>query len=84
MPEDVDSRYKKIIKVADKYKVDLAKAAIQFSYAPKVVDTVLVGGSKPYQPIENEKAFDVNIPSEFWVELKKEGLIDERCETPQF
>ncbi|UAB83703.1 aldo/keto reductase [Zunongwangia sp. SCSIO 43204] len=84
MPEDVDSRYKKMIKIADKYDVDLAKAAIQFSYAPKVVDTVLAGASKPYQNVENVKAFDVKIPKDFWVELKNEGLIDERCETPQF
>ena len=77
-------RHIEIQVLADKYKVDLAKVAIQFSYAPKVVDTVLVGASKPYQPIENEKALNVKIPKDFWVDLKSEGLIDERCETPQF
>ncbi|MFD1095622.1 aldo/keto reductase [Salegentibacter chungangensis] len=82
MPEDIDGRYKAIVKLADKYEVDLAAASIQFSYAPGVVDTVLAGASRPEQVRENSRAFEVKIPSEFWAELKEKGLIDERAETP--
>ena len=82
MPEDINQRYKEILKIAKKHDVDLAAASIQFSYAPKVVDTVLAGASKPEQVQQNFKAFDAKIPSEFWTDLKKNKLIDERAEIP--
>ena len=82
MPKDKVEKLNGIKDVAEKYKVDLSKASIQFSYAPKVVNTVLAGASKPEQVKENMQAFDYKIPADFWKELKEKGLIDNRCETP--
>lgn len=83
MPDDKVKQLNGMKEVAEKYDVDLSKASIQFSYAPKVVNTVLAGASKPEQVEENMKAFDAKILSGFWQELKERNLIDSRCETPE-
>ncbi len=82
MPDDISQRYKKILKIAKKYKVDLIAASLQFSLAPKCVGTVLAGASKPEQVQENIKVFEKKIPSEFWSELKQENLIEQKAEIP--
>jgi D-threo-aldose 1-dehydrogenase len=82
MPVDILERYKKILEIAEKHKVDLVAASLQFSLAPKCVGTVLVGASKPEQVQENMKALEKKIPAEFWSELKQVNLIAEKAEVP--
>ncbi|MAM18492.1 MAG: aldo/keto reductase [Christiangramia sp.] len=82
MPDEKVQKLNAIKKIASKYDVDLSKASIQFSYAPEVVSCVLAGASEPKQVEENMQAFDYKIPKEFWQDLKNEGIIDERAETP--
>lgn len=83
IPEDKLKKFEKIRNIAEKHEVKLSTASLQFSLASKVVNTVLAGASKPEQVRENAKAFDVKIPSDFWKELKDEGLIDKRAEVPE-
>lgn len=82
MPEEKVKKLEGIKKIAKQHGVDLSTAAIQFSYAPKIVNTVLAGASKPEQVRENTRAFEVKIPTEFWKDLKNEDLIDQRAEVP--
>lgn len=82
MPDEKVDKLNKTKKIAEIYNVDLSKASIQFSYAPDVVSCVLAGASKPEQVEENMKSFDYSIPSDFWKELKAEGIIDERAAVP--
>ncbi|SKB30808.1 D-threo-aldose 1-dehydrogenase [Salegentibacter holothuriorum] len=82
MPEDISDRYKKILKLTEKHKVNLVAASLQFSLAPKAADTVLAGASKPEQVKENMKALDEKIPEEFWSDLKEQNLIEEKAEIP--
>ncbi|PKD16166.1 L-fucose dehydrogenase [Salegentibacter salinarum] len=82
MPDDISERYKNILKIAEKHKVNLVAASLQFSLAPKVAGTVLAGASKPEQVQENIKALEEKIPAEFWSDLKKEKLIEEKAEVP--
>lgn len=82
MPEEKVKKLEGIKKIAKQHGVDLSTAAIQFSYAPKIVNTVLAGASKPAQVRENARAFEVKIPTEFWKDLKNEDLIDQRAEVP--
>ncbi|HKJ47723.1 MAG TPA: aldo/keto reductase [Christiangramia sp.] len=82
MPEEKVKKLNGIKEIAQKHNVDLSTASLQFAYAPKIVNTVLAGASKPEQVQENAKAFDIKIPSQFWEDLKKENLIDERAEVP--
>ena len=82
MPKEKTDRLNRMKEIAKKHKVDLSTASLQFSYAPEIVNTVLAGASKPEQVKENAKAFEIKIPSEFWQDLKKENLIDERAAVP--
>ena len=82
MPEEKVKKLEGIKKIAKEHGVDLSTAAIQFSYAPKIVNTVLAGASKPEQVRENFRAFEVKIPTEFWQDLKNKDLIDQRAEVP--
>lgn len=82
MPKEKVERLNKIREIAKRHEVDLSTASLQFSYAPKLVNTVLAGASKPEQVRENARAFDVKIPAAFWSDLKKENLIDNRAEVP--
>ncbi|MCH4822794.1 aldo/keto reductase [Gramella lutea] len=83
MPDEKVKKLNGIKEIAKKHKVDLSTASLQFSYAPQVVNTVLAGASKPEQVRENARAFDVKIKEEFWEDLKKENLIDQRAEVPE-
>lgn len=82
MPEEKVKKLEGIKKIAKEHGVDLSTAALQFSYAPKIVNTVLAGASKPEQVRENFRAFEVKIPTEFWQDLKNKDLIDQRAEVP--
>lgn len=82
MPEEKVKKLEGIKKIAKQHGVDLSTAAIQFSYAPKIVNLVLAGASKPEQVRENARAFEVKIPTEFWQDLKNKDLIDQRAEVP--
>ena len=82
MPDDISDRYKKILKIAEKHKVNLVAASLQFSLAPKAAGTVLAGASKPEQVQENIKALEEKIPVEFWEELKQQNLIEQKAEVP--
>ena len=82
MPDEKVKKLNGIKDIAKKHSVDLSTASLQFSYAPKVVNTVLAGASEPEQVQENAKSFEVKIPQEFWEELKQKNLIDARAEIP--
>ncbi|MGW1455725.1 aldo/keto reductase [Salegentibacter agarivorans] len=82
MPDDISDRYKKILKIAEKHKVNLVAASLQFSLAPKAAGTVLAGASKPEQVEENIKALEEKIPAKFWEELKQQNLIEQKAEVP--
>ncbi|MCF4101862.1 aldo/keto reductase [Gillisia sp. M10.2A] len=83
MPAEIKERYQEIKNIAEAHKVDLSKASMQFSAAPDCVDTLLTGASRPSQVKENVNFKEVQIPTDFWAELKSEGLIDKRAAEPK-
>jgi len=54
----------------------------QFSAAPTVVSGVIPGAWNAAQAKANAESFSVNIPKEFWDDLKKEKLIAANAPTP--
>lgn len=82
IPEGYLEKRKKIETIAQKYKVDLRTAALQFSAAPKVVSSVIPGASTPEQAIQNAASMHVVIPSGFWDDLKREKLIAANAPVP--
>jgi D-threo-aldose 1-dehydrogenase len=82
IPDDLLKRRDRIHVIADKYEVDLRTAALQFSFAPKAVTSVVTGTSKPYQIKDNVRSMDTDIPADFWKELKEEELISSLAPEP--
>ncbi|KOS04691.1 L-fucose dehydrogenase [Flavobacterium akiainvivens] len=82
-PKDVMDKYAKMKKIATAHKVDLRSAALQFTAAPKVVASTIPGIRTAQQAAENYASMSAKIPVDFWAELKKEKLIEERAEVPK-
>lgn len=82
IPEDALNRRQALQQVADRHGVDLRTAALQFSASPDVAAALIVGAKSAAQVLANATAMKTNIPSEFWEELKAEGLIKQGAQVP--
>jgi len=82
-PAGVKEKLESLQKVADRHKVDLRTAALQFCAAPEVVSGVIPGAHTVQQATENAASFGVSIPADFWAELKKEKLIADNAAVPK-
>jgi D-threo-aldose 1-dehydrogenase len=83
-PKDIMDKYAKMKNIALDHKVDLRTAALQFTAAPKVVASTIPGIRTAQQAAENAASMTAKIPTDFWAELKREKLIEERAEVPKF
>jgi D-threo-aldose 1-dehydrogenase len=72
----------KLRTVAGRYGVDLRTAALQFSSAADVAVALVVGARSAQQIQENWNSLQAKIPSEFWAELKQQGLIEKNASLP--
>jgi D-threo-aldose 1-dehydrogenase len=68
--------------VAAQFGADLRTAALQFSAAPDVAAALLVGAHADAQALANVTSMQTTIPPEFWVELKRQNLIEQNSPTP--
>ena len=69
-------------RIARRRGVDLRSAAMQFSAAPDLAAALIVGAASPDQVLENVTSMRTRIPSEFWDELRTEGLIEPTAPVP--
>lgn len=60
---------------AARHGVDLRTAALQFSSAPDVAVSLVVGCANPEQVLADYTSLFTAIPDEFWSDLRSEGLI---------
>ena len=82
-PKTVIEKVTALKLIADRYKVSLAAAALQFPLANPIVSSVIPGPRSSAEVIEILKWFSECIPTEFWTDLKSQGLLDERALTPK-
>jgi D-threo-aldose 1-dehydrogenase len=82
IPESALARRKALRSVAERHGVDLRTAALQFSAAPDVAAALVVGAKSPAQVLANVTAMKTKIPSDFWEDLKMEGLIEPTAPVP--
>ena len=68
--------------VAARYGVDLRTAALQFSSAADVAVALVVGARSAQQIQEDWNSLQAKIPSDFWTELKQQGLIEANAALP--
>ena len=78
----VIEKREKLRAVAARYGVDLRTAAIQFSSAADVAVALVVGARSAQQIQEDYNSLKAKIPSDFWAELKQQGLIHANASIP--
>ena len=60
--------------VANQFGVDIRTAALQFSAAPDVAVSLIVGAHTEAQALANASSMKVTIPQAFWAELKRQKI----------
>jgi D-threo-aldose 1-dehydrogenase len=80
-PEFLEKR-RRLREAADKYGVDLRTAALQFSAAPDVAAALVVGCRSEQQILADYTSMQTKIPTEFWVDLKTQSLIEQNAPVP--
>ncbi|SFT15635.1 aldo/keto reductase [Sphingobacterium wenxiniae] len=82
IPKGMTEKRDKIAEIAKKYNTDIITAAMQFVLAADEFVAIIPGASSTEQIHSNVKAWKAEIPADFWKELKSEGLIYEKAQTP--
>ncbi|WP_312900759.1 aldo/keto reductase [Chryseobacterium taichungense] len=82
IPKGMTEKRDKITEIAKRYDIDIVDAALQFVLAADEFVSIIPGASKPEQVEDNLDALKKNIPTDFWKELKSEGLIYEKAQVP--
>src|SRR3981189_2311133 len=80
-PAAIEKR-EKLRAVAARHGVDLRTAALQFSSAADVAVALVVGARSAQQIQEDWNSLQTKIPSDFWAELKQQGLIEKNASLP--
>lgn len=82
-PVPIIERARRIHEVCQRHGVSPKAAALQFPLAHPAVATVVIGARSPEQIEENSDLMRVEIPPEFWVELRERRILDDRAPVPQ-
>jgi D-threo-aldose 1-dehydrogenase len=81
-PQEMINRVQHIKTIAAQFNVDIKAAALQFSLAHPAVAAVIPGASRPERIAENLALADAQIPADFWLALRKEGLVAANAPLP--
>lgn len=81
-PEEIVTHVSKVKSICDRHGVPMKAAAIQFSLGHPAVASVIVGPRNSEQVRDNLEMFRFPIPSDFWAEIKSEGLLAQEIPTP--
>jgi D-threo-aldose 1-dehydrogenase len=82
-PPEILERVRRIEAVCAQHDVLLPSAALQFPLGHPTVATVIPGTRSPEEVAQNVEIFAPEIPTEFWAELKHEGLLRADAPTPR-
>ena len=82
IPNHIREKYIIVSEVCDRYNVPVPAAALQFSYANKLISSMILGMDRVEQIKQNISFFNHSIPEDLWKELIEKKIIDERCPTP--
>ena len=82
IPNHIREKYIIVSEVCDRYNVPVPAVALQFSYANKLISSMILGMDRVEQIKQNISFFNHSIPNDLWKELIEKKIIDERCPTP--
>lgn len=81
IPKGMEQKRDRIAAIAKDHGTDIITAAMQFILASDEFVAIIPGMSKINQVEDNVKAWKTKIPTDFWKQLKEEGLIYEKAQT---
>lgn len=81
-PAQIVEKVRRVEAVCNRHGTPLKAAALQFPLAHPAVAAVIPGARSPGEVDENVRMFEVEIPADFWSELREEGLIPDAAPTP--
>ncbi|MDL2408211.1 aldo/keto reductase [Rhizobium calliandrae] len=76
------SKVERIKAIADRYRVSMKAAGLQFALANPAVAAVIPGASKPSRVAEDGAALREIIPTDFWRELREAKLVNPAAPLP--
>jgi D-threo-aldose 1-dehydrogenase len=80
--KDKVDRLHKLRAIAAEHGVDLVAAALQFSLAPDVASSLIVGADTPDQILDDHAALSASIPAEFWTALRDARILHPDAPVP--
>lgn len=81
-PTTILEKVSKMEQVCSEFNIPLAAAAIQFASAHPAVVNVCIGARNMEQWNQNFELLNLQIPSDFWTKMKKQGLVREDAPLP--
>jgi D-threo-aldose 1-dehydrogenase len=81
---EIMAKVERIKGIAQRYKVPVKAAALQFSLAHPAVAAVIPGASRPERIAEDHAALKASIPDDFWHELRKQSLVAPTAPLPTY
>ncbi|QEI05828.1 aldo/keto reductase [Pigmentiphaga aceris] len=82
IPAGAVEKRARLMEVADRFGIDIRTAALQFAAAPPIVSAVIPGARVAAQVRANVESMKVEIPADFWAELRRLGLITAQAPVP--
>ena len=82
IPNHIREKYIIVSDVCDRYNVPVPALALQFSYANKLISSMILGMDRVEQIKQNISFLNHTIPEDLWKDLIEKKIIDERCPTP--
>ncbi|QJD94426.1 aldo/keto reductase [Mucilaginibacter robiniae] len=79
IPTEYIAKRDKLREISQKHNVDLRTASLQFALYPDVAISVIPGAHTAAQVMANVQSLKVEIPEDFWQELKQQRLIEENA-----
>jgi D-threo-aldose 1-dehydrogenase len=74
-PPEILAKVERIKALAQRHRVPIKAAALQFSLAHPASAAVIPGASRPNRIAEDRAALTATIPGDFWRELRAQGLV---------
>jgi D-threo-aldose 1-dehydrogenase len=68
--------------IADRHRISMKAAGLQFALANPAVAAVIPGASRPSRIAEDRAALQETIPADFWRELRAAGLVNPAAPLP--
>lgn len=81
-PPHIMEKVRRVEAICGRHETPLKAAALQFPLAHPAVAAVIPGARSSGEVDENVRMFEVEIPADFWSELREEGLVPEDAPTP--